>query len=236
VATLRYGPIRPDKSWLSVLALGAPLSLGFVGISLGSAAVIINLKLWHVGDQVATIAAYGIITRILTFAYLPLMGVNVAFQTIAGNNFGAGLAERTNQSLKIALACAFLYCLGVELVVLGLAPVLATFFVDDQAVIAETARILPINIIAYAMFGPMMIMSGYFQSLGDASKAAMLGLSRSYLFTIPLTFILPNVFGEQGIWLSAPIAEIGMLGLAMLVLTLNGRQRGWRFGLFQRPV
>eukprot|EP01035_Chromulina_nebulosa_P066252 gene66252-90681_t len=96
----RPGPVG---EWRTILALGAPTSLGLLGVSLSSAAVISNIRIWQVEHYVATIAAYGIITRILTFAYLPLMGLSVAFQTICGNNYGARLTARTNGSLKIAL-------------------------------------------------------------------------------------------------------------------------------------
>ncbi|MGO8396532.1 hypothetical protein ACC760_39010, partial [Rhizobium ruizarguesonis] len=43
---------------------------GFIGISLASAAILINISLWSTHDYVATVAAYGIITRIMTFTYL----------------------------------------------------------------------------------------------------------------------------------------------------------------------
>ncbi len=236
IGALRYGVPKPSRQWWSVLALGAPMSLGFIGISLASASVIANLQIWQTTNYVSTVAAYGIITRILTFAYLPLMGVNIAFQTICGNNYGAGQAVRTNQSLKIAMATALFYCLMLEAVVLVFASRLGAMFVDDPIIIAETARILPFSVAAYFMFGPILILSGFFQALGDAPKAALLGMSRSYLFTIPLTFLLPTMLGEYGIWLAAPGAEIGMLLLATAVLVWNAFQRNWFLGLFSRPV
>lgn len=229
---LRYGLPRSSRNWRAMLALGTPMSLGFIGVSVVSAVVIANLQIWQTGNQVAAIAAYGIITRISTFAYLPLMGVNIAFQTICGTNFGAGLAARTNRSLRIALATAFFYCAGLQAIVLAVAPVLGRAFVDDPAIIAETARILPFSMAAYALFGPVLILSGYFQALGDAPRSALLGLSRSWIFAIPLTFLLPLVFGEPGIWLAPPAADLGMVLLAIGVLASNRRTRGWSFGLF----
>ena len=55
------------------------------------------------------------------------------------------------------------------------------------------------------------------------------------LFAIPLVFILPHFFGEPGIWMGAPAADIGMLGLIAIVLAANASRRGWRFGVLQ-PV
>jgi Na+-driven multidrug efflux pump len=85
---LRPASRFPLSDWRPILALGAPMSLGFIGISLCSAAVIFNLSIWGEGDYVATIGAYGIITRVMT---LP-------------RRFAATITERVFQSGSAA-AC-----------------------------------------------------------------------------------------------------------------------------------
>jgi len=228
----RPGPVR---KWKTMLALGAPGSLGLLGISLNSAAVISNIRIWESEHYVATIAAYGIVTRILTFAYLPMMGVSIAFQTIVGNNYGAGLMSRTNSSLKIALLATIVYCGLVQVLATLFSSHLGAVFSDDPAIVAETARILPWTTAVYVLVGIPVILSGYFQSLGDAAKAGLFGLSRTYLLSIPLLFVLPHFLGEKGIWMAAPAADIGMLALVVAVLSLNASRRGWRYGVLQ-PV
>ncbi|ANK85009.1 MULTISPECIES: MATE family efflux transporter [unclassified Rhizobium] len=230
-ATLRPAPAFALVEWRGIVALGAPMSLGFIGISLASAAILVNVSLWSTRDYTATIAAYGIITRILTFTYLPLLGLSIALQTIAGNNHGAGLGLRVGRSLQIAMLSALVYCSLVEITVELLAGRIGAVFVGDPAIIAEVRRILPWTIGAYFLFGQMLILSSYFQSIGDAPRAAIFGLSRPYLLTVPLTFLLPFVFGEQGIWMVPVFAEAGMVALALLVLSENARRRGWRYGL-----
>jgi len=228
--------LRPSSGaalaeWRGIVAFGAPMSFGFIGISLAAAAILINVSLWSVADHVATIAAYGIITRIMTFTYLPLLGLSIALQTIAGNNHGAGLGLRVGRSLQIAMLAALVYCTLVEVTVELLAGRLGAVFVADPAITAEVRRILPWTIAAYFLFGQMLILSSYFQSIGDAPRAAIFGLSRPYLLTLPLTFLLPFIFGEQGIWMVPVFAEAGMVILAVLVLSQNAKRRRWRYGL-----
>ncbi|MBX5224520.1 MATE family efflux transporter [Rhizobium sp. NLR8a] len=230
-ATLRPSPAFALVEWRGIVALGAPMSLGFIGISLASAAILVNVSLWSTREYTATLAAYGIITRILTFTYLPLLGLSITLQTIAGNNHGAGLGLRVGRSLQIAMLSALVYCSLVEITVELLAGRIGAVFVGDPAIIAEVRRILPWTIGAYFLFGQMLILSSYFQSIGDAPRAAIFGLSRPYLLTLPLTFLLPFVFGEQGIWMVPVFAEAGMVVLALLVLSENARRRGWRYGL-----
>ncbi|KEC76181.1 UNVERIFIED_ORG: Na+-driven multidrug efflux pump [Rhizobium esperanzae] len=232
----RPAALRPYRGlalgeWPGVVVFGAPMSLGFIGISLASAAILVNISLWGTDDHVATVAAYGIITRIMTFTYLPLLGLSIALQTIAGNNHGAGLGLRVGRSLQIAMGTVFVYCSLVEIAVEVLAGRLGAVFVADPTIVAEVRRILPWTIGAYFLFGQMLILSSYFQSIGDAPRAAIFGLSRPYLLTLPLTFLLPFVFGEQGIWMVPIFAEAGMVVLAVLVLSQNAKRRGWRYGL-----
>ncbi|MBY5882672.1 MATE family efflux transporter [Rhizobium ruizarguesonis] len=232
----RPAALRPSRGlalaeWRGIVAFGAPMSLGFIGISLASAAILINISLWSTHDYVATVAAYGIITRIMTFTYLPLLGLSIALQTVAGNNHGAGLGLRVGRSLQIAMLAALVYCTLVEITVELLAGRLGAVFVADPAIIAEVRRILTWTIGAYFLFGQMLILSSYFQSIGDAPRAAIFGLSRPNLLTLPLTFLLPFVFGEQGIWMVPVFAEAGMFILAFLVLSQNAKRRGWHYGL-----
>lgn len=79
------------KWWGRILALDAPQSLNFISISLATAAVIAALQ-WVGGEGYdETVSAYGVITRVLTFGFLPLLGLSFAIQTITGNNFGADI-------------------------------------------------------------------------------------------------------------------------------------------------
>lgn len=231
--TLRPAVVRMSAEWLTMLALGAPMSLGFLGISLASATVIYNLSIWQTDHFIETIAAYGIVTRVLTVAYLPLMGISLAFQTICGNNHGAGLSDRVARSLRIALVTALVYCSAVEGLAWSLAMPIARLFVTDPLIVSEVGRILPWTVAAYFLFGQMLVLSGYFQALGDAARAALFGLSRPYALTIPLTFALPMLFGEAGIWMVAVFAEAGMVMMAAVVLAGGARRHGWRFGLLR---
>ena len=179
-----------------------------------------------------TVSAYGIITRVITFAFLPLLGLSFAMQTITGNNFGAMLWQRSNASLRTALWIAFIYCALVQIVVMNVPHQIAGSFVEDLAVIDEVARILPIMTIVFFLVGPLMMIAAHFQAIGSAGKAAILELTKTYAFAIPLTFAMPALFGEAGIWYAGVVSELMLLGLTALVLTKAAQTTGHRWGLF----
>ncbi len=221
-----------SRNWGAILALGAPQSLGFIGLALGSAAIITALQWVGRPGYADTITAYGIITRVITFAYLPLLGLSFAMQTIAGNNYGASLWSRSDASLRMAIWGAFLYCSIVQIVVMSLPAQIASTFVNDVAVIAEVARILPLMTCVFFLMGPLMMIAAYFQAIGAAGKAALLGLTKPYAFAIPLTFLLPVWLGEIGIWAAGPVAEAMLAGLTGLVLWKTARKSTLHWGLF----
>ncbi|MFC6631852.1 MATE family efflux transporter [Microbulbifer taiwanensis] len=231
------GLSRRRRYWREFLALGAPSSLTYIGIALLSAAILYNLQQWSDGGTyAATVGAYGIITRLNTFIFLPLLGLSLAFQGIAGNNLGAGEYARTNRSVKIAIGGAFVYCLLAQLLLWSLKDSLGSWFVDDTAIIAEVGRILSVSLLALFLLGPLFMVSIFFQSIGDAKRAGLLGLAKTYLFALPLVFTLPSQLGEWGIWFAAPVAEVMALLLTLAVLAHRARRYRYRLGLFYTPA
>ena len=223
---------RMTHSWGRILALGAPQSLNFIGIALGSAAIMAALQIVNSPSYEATVSAYGIITRVLTFAYLPLLGLSHAMQTITGNNFGAGQWLRSNNSLKLAIVTAFAYCATLQFAMTLFAEQIGAAFVDNPVVIAEVSRILPVIVALFFLAGPLMMIAAFFQAIGDAGRAALLGFSKPYLFAIPLTFTFAGTMGEIGIWTAGPVAEALLLVLTAAVLARTARIGSLRWGVF----
>lgn len=213
-------------NWGNYLTLGAPTSLGYVGVSVISGSIIYQLQVWNGDTYDVSVAAYGIVTRLLTFGYMPLLGLTLAQQAIVGNNFGAKNWDRTVQSLKICIVISVIYCAVLQVVYYALPGPIAAIFVDNPEIIAETARILPPMSMLYILFGPLMMFPSFFQAIGDAKRSAILGLTKIYLISAPLILFLPNVIGEIGIWYAGPLTEVFALALTMWVLMQTWQSGG----------
>ncbi|WCK79995.1 MATE family efflux transporter [Agrobacterium fabrum] len=213
----------PGRNWLAgwtdILALGAPRSLGFFGIALGATATITSVGFHVTTGKDAIIAAYGVVTRIMTFAYLPLMGLNLAMQAVVGNNYGAGHRDRAVATLRLSMLLALIYCGLVEAVLLVFRGSLGGVFLSDDAVVGEVGRMLPFYAALYFTMGPTMTVAGYLQSIGDAKHTALLSVARTYFFAIPLTFALPLLMGETGIWAALPVADLMLVLITVVVLS-----------------
>lgn len=218
--------------WAEFIALGVPTSLTYLGFSMLTAAMFYKMQTVGLDNYNATVGAYGIISRIQTFQFLPLLGLSLAFQSVAGNNYGAKQYGRVNASLKLTLVIAVVYGASIQLLLNLGKHKFGGVFVDDLIIQKEVAKILPPMMMTLVIFAPLLIISTYFQTIGDAKKAAFLSLPRAYLFSLPLILLLPSFWGEWGIWYSGALAEICMLTVAIVVLYIRKKQHGYKWGLF----
>lgn len=215
---------RPFAAWRSILALGASHGLGLLSVSVASFSIIKVLQGLTVDAFADTVSAYGIVTRVQTFAFLPLMGLRQAMQSITGNNHGAALAPRVNASLRIAFIAALAYGAAIQLGLLLFAKRLGFLFIADPSVVAALTGILPLVFLTFVLSGPLMIVSAHFQAIGKARMSILLGLSKPYLFVIPMIYLLPSALGEMGLWLAWAVGDALLLVLTGIVLLRHARE------------
>lgn len=205
------------RAWSQIIRLGLPLCLSFIGIALVAIIVIMSLRLNAGKDYDSFVAAYGVVTRLLSFAFMPQMAMALATQTIAGNNAGAGQNDRARAALRLATGVAFLWCLSVALTGTLAGTTLGSWFSNDPAVISAVAEILRPMMLLYMSSGPILVLALYFQGLGQAGLTAALTLMKSWLL-LPLLILVCSVnFGQTGIWLAFPIADAIVLMVAAVI-------------------
>ncbi|WP_068311827.1 MATE family efflux transporter [Polycladidibacter hongkongensis] len=228
---LPNGFAQIGKDWKAMLMLGVPSSFGNLGVSFQAATFLLSIN-FIVADSALSVTAYGIVSRLFAFFFLPLLGLALASQSIIGNNYGAKEFARSNTALKIALNVAFVYCIGAQILFVVFAAELAGMFVKDQAVIDEAAHIIPIMTAALSLTGISFILSSYFQALGDAVKATVVSLSKFFVFGPIMLLVLPHYLGLDGVWWSMAGGEILTALTCLVVLWLNAKRTGARLGMF----
>lgn len=178
---------------------------------------IINRSLQAHGGDMA-IGAYGIVNRFFLFFIMVIMGLNQGMQPIAGYNFGAGNYQRLIQVYKYTVMCA----VGVS--TLGFLAgeifpgAIASLFTTDQGLIDMARRGLRLVLVLFPLVGFQMVSANFFQSIGMASKAIFLSLSRQLIFLIPFLIIMPRYFGTDGVWISIPMADAMSVTITAILL------------------
>jgi len=186
-------------------------SLGFVTLSrqavVSITVLLVNNILFELSGE-STVAVYAIISRMLMFALFPILGITQGFVPIAGFNYGANKRERVLEVIRTALIYSTVLATFVFLIIIFFSRQIASAFTQDIDIILKTKEVLTWVFLSTPIIGIQLIGSAYFQAIGKAIPALLLTLTRQGFFFVPLILILPKYFGEFGIWISFPIAEI----------------------------
>ena len=141
------------------------------------------------------------------FALFPILGITQGFVPIAGFNYGANKRERVHEVIRTALLSSTVLATFVFLIIIFFSKEIAGAFTQDVDIILKTKEVLMWVFLSTPIIGIQLIGSAYFQAIGKAIPALLLTLTRQGFFFVPLILILPQYFGEFGIWISFPIAE-----------------------------
>ena len=204
--TINWGHLGFEGSILKEIS-----SLGFVTLARQAVVsityLLMNNILFDLGGE-DSVTVYAIIGRMLMFALFPVFGMTQGFLPIAGFNYGARNYDRVRKSINRAI----LYASGLALLVFGgiqfFAEEIVMVFTSNSRVIAETPSAMRWVFAATPVIALQLIGSAYFQAIGKAVPALLLTLSRQGFFFIPLVLILPHYFGEIGVWISFPLADV----------------------------
>ena len=198
-------------------------SLGFVTLARQAVTsityLLLNNILFNLGGE-SLIAVYAIIGRMLMFALFPVFGVTQGFLPIAGFNYGAAKYARVKESIYTAIKYAALVATLVFVVLMIFPTEIADLFLSDRPdlpmkdletnkfVLEHSPFAMRMVFLATPIIALQLIGAAYFQAIGKAVPALLLTLTRQGFFFIPLILILPNFFGELGVWISFPIADV----------------------------
>lgn len=205
-----------------ILAGGMP---NFLRQSITSIALILlNISAARYGDGL--LAALTISSRILALAYLIMIGWGQGFQPICAMNYGASQYDRVKKAFKLAVlgATAFLILSAFGLHIF--AKELIMTMTKDSQVIAYTRKLLNLQCLTLPLLGYFALSSMLMQNIGQYFWSSIISISRQGIFYIPLLYILTGAFGQVGIYLLQPMADIMSFILAIFVV--------WKIGLGTR--
>ena len=205
--------IRKKYLKLNKKVVIAIVSLGvspFIMQSTESIVIIsLNNQLLRYGGDLA-VSAMTIMSSIMQFINMPMMGLVQGAQPIISYNFGAKNYDRVKKTFKLL----FTVCLSFTLVFVTLLMVFPEFFVnifnDQKQLVDITVWSIRIYFVGMSIFGMQIACQQTFLALGQAKISLFLALLRKMILLVPLIFILPMFMENQlmAVLLAEPIADI----------------------------
>ena len=187
----------------------------------GSAMVILlNQSLYFYGGSVA-VAVYGVLHRIISVLFVPVIGMTQGFLPIAGYNFGAKQFDRVLEAIYKSIGFGTLIS-GVLAVLVWFFPQpLILLFTDDQTILELGTQGLKTISILMPLAVSQSIAAGYFQAIGRPMTAFFMTISRQVLILIPMLHLLPKFFELKGIWLAFPVSDALAFIITVVALAIE---------------
>lgn len=171
------------------------------------------------------VVAYGIIMYVGFIFVGTYLGYSIGTAPIIGYHYGAEnfdeLKSLLKKSIKLISVTSILMTGAAEL----LSKVLAGIFVSyDPELLEMTVRAIRLFSLSYIISGFNIFSSSFFTALNNGAVSAAISFLRTLVFQIVMIFLLPVIFGLDGIWLSVVFAEVFSLIVSVIFLILNRKK------------
>lgn len=171
------------------------------------------------------VSAYGIIMYVGFLFSGTYLGYSVGIAPVIGYHYGANnnseLKSIYKKSHKILLITGLAMTLLAEL----LAPILSSIFVSyDQELLNMTINAIRLFSISYIISWFNIFASSFFTALNNGFISALISFLRTLVFQIIMIFLIPSLFGLNGIWISVVFAEILALIVSFMCYIVNRKK------------
>ena len=200
---------------LPIFAIGAaPCIVNTAGCFINA---VINNTVYAYGGDVS-VAAIGIFVSVTGLVITFILGVCMGMQPIVGYNYGARRYDRLMRTFWMAVGV----CTGVSFIGFVAFQVfpeaISRMFTIDAQLIAVSSNALRLASAAFWLAGFQIVVTNFFQSMGQAGKSIFLSLTRQVLYIIPFLFLLPQFWQINGVWLAYPFSDVLSTITAAIIL------------------
>ncbi len=171
--------------------------------------VCFNSSLLAYGGDIA-VGAMTVLTSVMQFAMLPMMGIAQGAQPITGYNYGAGNAQRVKKTFRLLLTVCLCYSVTLWAVIMLFPKGFAGIFTPDEELLQFTATALRIYCAVLCIFGIQTACQMTFVSIGNAVCSIIVAVVRKFVLLLPLIYIVPRFTEDKtmGVYLAEPVADV----------------------------
>ncbi|MEZ8825212.1 MATE family efflux transporter [Vibrio amylolyticus] len=198
-----------------ILFIGAS---SFFMYAYGSMMIALHNVLFTQYGSMMLVGAYAVIGYIVTVYYLTVEGVANGMQPLVSFNYGAKHFDNVRRLLNIAMVTAVVG--GIAFVaLLNLFPYQSVMIFNSTDGELIDAAILGIRLHLFALFldGFLVVTAAYYQAVNRGSKAMFVTIG-NMLIQLPFLYVLPKIWGIDGVWIAYPLSNIALSAVVILML------------------
>lgn len=174
-----------------ILRVGLPASMMMLLLSVY--VMFINRFMAHFGTK--TVAAFGLATRLESFATMPIMALSVSLVTLVGMFYGAKRYEQVKDISWYGIRLGIVLTSAVGLVFFVTPRLWLMIFTGDPALLSLGISYLRIDVLTFPLMSNSMIISRIMQGLGMGTPGFFINFIRILLVAVPLAYLFVFVMG-----------------------------------------
>ena len=211
-------------AYRKIIPLG--LSNGFTELSGGLVVFLFNQVILSVIGEPG-IVSYTVISYINTLVLNTMAGIAQGMQPVTSYYYGAKEREKCQKLLKYSLVMELIVSV-VYVLLLELFPrIFVGAFLDpaDRALFDYTADALKMYSLSFLLIGFNVVAAGYFTAVERPWPSFFVSAGRGLFFLAGALALLVWLFGENGIWLSPVVSEVGCAVLAAVCFWMGKKNQ-----------
>ena len=185
-------------------------------------AISFNTSLLKYGGDLA-IGAMTILSSVMQFSMLPLIGLTQGATPIISFNYGAGNSKRVKETFLLLLKVSLVYSVGLWAITMLSPQIFAKMFTKDVELINTSIKAMRIYMAASLLFGIQISCQQTFIALGNAKASVFLAILRKIILLIPLIYTLPLFLQNKAnaVFLAEPVADIIAVTITGIMFTIQ---------------
>lgn len=185
------------KEAFEVISIG---STAFFRTTLGVVAtILINRMAGSYSTQ--TLAAISLGNRIMHFPFAMILGFGQGFQPVAAFNYGAKQYRRVHEALSFAEKVALVGGTGMAVILFLCAkPIIGVFNAQADGELLRLGMLcIRFECITMPIHAGITVINNFYNGSGQPKQAVLLSTARQGYCLLPALFILPRLFGAEGL-------------------------------------
>ncbi len=206
-------------SWREILGIGIPNAGTRMIIPIGSG--VITRLISEYG--VASVAGYGIATRIEFFSLASVQALSSIIGPFIGQNLGAGYYDRVKTGLRRGSQFSLIAGGIIFIIIFFTADFITRLFNSNPEVSSTASLYLRIVSLGYGMQGICLISASVLNVFKKPFQAVFISLTEIFLLSIPLSLLSEKFFGLPGIFTAISFSYIVSGILAFFLVRKNSK-------------
>ncbi len=214
--------LLPDPG-ISVSIVSLGLSAFVMQFTNGLVTAVCNHVLMGTGGDLY-VSVMTIISSLRQVLEVPAFAIVEGASPIISYNYGAEKPQRVRQSIFMMSLVSGIYTLIGWILVETIPVPLLSIFTSDQSLIGAALPSMHLYFFAFVFMALQHSAQTTFKALGKKKKAIFFSLFRKVVIVVPLTILLPGLFGlgMKGVFLAEPISNVigGTASFTTMLLTV----------------